>query len=296
MKKKVLSLLLALAAVLSLAACGSSETAGGETTSEETTASIQDTTAQFSFPETTIIDNEHVTFKITAIDEDNLWGYTLKAYLENKTGQDLMFSLSDVSANGFMCDPFWATTVAAGMKANEEISFSGADFERSGITTVTDIEFTLDVYDANDWSAEHLVSDVFSVYPQGEEAVRTYERAPQGSDIVLFDNEDCAMIVTGFDPDDAFGYTVSVYLVNKTDKSLMFSLSDAAVNGFMCDPYWAQTVAPGKVSFTSITWYASTLEENGITKVESLTLPIRVYDANDWMAEDLVNDTFTVNP
>ena len=27
-----------------------------------------------------------------------------------------------------------------------------------------------------------------------------------------------------------------------------------------------------------------------------LTLPIRVYDANDWMATDILNETFTVQP
>lgn len=112
-----------------------------------------------------IPDNEFCTFKINSIEADNMWGYTLKAYLENKTDLELMFSLSNVSVNGFMCDPLWAATVTSGMKSNEEISFTSESFERNGIVDVTDITFTLSVYDNNDWAADHLVSEEFTIYP-----------------------------------------------------------------------------------------------------------------------------------
>lgn len=301
MLNKILSILLAILFVVTLAACGETTETHEDTVQnpvQETEAAEvpAETTAPVVFEETILVDDENCTFKVTAIDADNLWGYTLKVYLENKTNKELTFSVNDVSVNGFMCDPFWAANVTADMKANEEISFSKDSFSANGITTVTDIAFTLSVYDSNDWTADHLVSDVFSIYPCGEDAVQTYERTPQNSDIVLFDNESCSMIITGFDPDNIWGYTVNVYLENKTDKNLMFSLDGAAVNGFMCDPYWADTVAAGKRSNTSISWMASEFEENGITDVESLTLPIRVYDSDDWTADDLVDETFTVNP
>lgn len=243
-----------------------------------------------------IPDNEFCTFKINSIETDNMWGYTLKACLENKTDLELMFSLSNVSVNGFMCDPLWATTVTSGMKSNEEISFTSESFERNGIVDVTDITFTLSVYDNNDWAAEHLVSEEFTIYPLGEEAVQSYTRTPAEGEIVLFDNENCAMIITGFEPDNLFGYTVNAYLENKSDSNLMFSIGDASVNGFMCDPLWAETVAAGKRSNTAISWMTSDFEANGITEVESLTLPITVYDADNWTDSYLVEDTFTVEP
>lgn len=303
MYKKLLSLLLAAVMLMALAACG--DTAGNEIqndTPAQENAAVPETEApteaakEIEFEETIFVDNESCTFKIIAIDADNMWGYTLKAFLENKTEQDLMFSLTNVSVNGFMCDPFWAATVTPGMKANEEISFSSSDFELNGITDVTDITFDLDVYDNNNWEADYLVSETFTLYPLGEEAVVPYERTAQEGEIVLFDEENCTMIVTGFDPDNMWGYTVNVYLENKTDKDLMFSINDAAVNGFMCDPFWATTVAAGKRSNTAISWMTSDFEANDITEVESLSLPIRVYDENDWSADALIEQTFTVNP
>lgn len=301
--RKTASIFLAASLMLSLAACskGSDSSAQATPTTADSTAATEttataETNGQFTFEETVLVDNEKCTFKITAIEDDSIGGYTLKAYLENKTDLELMFSLNNVSVNGFMCDPFWAASVTPGMKANEEISFSSDSFDRNGIETVTDLTFTLKVYDNNDWTADPLVEEEFTIYPMGEESVQPYERTATAGEIVLFEDDNCAMIVTGFDPDSIWGYTMNVYLENKTDKNLMFSIGDASVNGYMCDPFWAETVAAGKRSNTTVSWSSEDLESNGITDVEELTLPITVYDADNWSDSYLVEDTFTVNP
>ena len=110
-----------------------------------------------------MVDNETCTFKITGIDPDDLFGYTVSVYPENKTDLELKFSLRNVSVNGFMCDPFWAESVTAGMKSNTEFSFYTSDFDLCGITDVTDIELTVDVYDNNDWMADYLVDETVKV-------------------------------------------------------------------------------------------------------------------------------------
>ena len=281
-----------------LAACGSEPAATVPAVSApaQTEQTQPSTTAPAAFEEIILREDENCTVKITAIEEDGLWGYTLKTYLENKTDKELMFSVSNASVNGFMCDPFWAVTVSAGMKANEEIRFMEEDLKRSGIESVTEIEFTLRVYDSNNWDAEDLVNESIRICPLGEDAIQPFTRQSAEGEIVLFDDDYCTMIVTGFDPENIWGYTMNVYLENKTDKNLMFSISDAAVNGFMCDPFWAETVAPGKRSVTTVSWTSQDFEENGITEVETLTLPIRVYNAHNWNDNDLIDTTFTVNP
>lgn len=63
-----------------------------------------------------------------------MWGYTLKAQLENKsTEKTYMFSVESASINGVQCDPMFASEVAAGKKANEEINFSTDTLEENGI-------------------------------------------------------------------------------------------------------------------------------------------------------------------
>ena len=252
--------------------------------------------AQSQFPEIVLTDNAHCAVTVKSIDPDGVFGYTLGVLLENKTDLELMFSFRGVSVNGYMCDPFFAASVSPGMKANEKVSFPKERLQRSGITEVTDITFTLAVYDGTDLMAEYLVEEEFTVYPLGEEAYRTYERPTQETDTVLFDNEDCAMIVTGFDTDSLWGYAMDVYLENRTQKTVMFSASDVALNGFMCDPYWAVEVAPGKKCYSQVTWSDSNLLDNGITQVETIHLSIRVYDSADWMQGQIYQESFTLTP
>ena len=113
----------------------------------------------------TLINNNDCTVKITGVDPNGFYGYTLDVYLENKTNTTLMFAVDDVSVNGYMCDPYFAETVAAGKKSNTEISWFESDFEDSGITTVNTIEFTLKVYDDDNWDAAYLVEQTFTLYP-----------------------------------------------------------------------------------------------------------------------------------
>ena len=166
--KILLTLFGAAALALSMAACVPSahqETAvDSSAATQQTTAAVTTAPAE-EFQPLVLVDNEDITFTVTAIEDDPLWGYTLKVYLENKTDKQLMFSAGNVSVNGFMCDPYWAQTVDAGKRSNTGISWFGSDFEENGIDAVTDITFTLRVYDSSDWLAEDIFTDTFTVNP-----------------------------------------------------------------------------------------------------------------------------------
>lgn len=174
--RKTLSIIAVMVLVFTMVACSSAgsdaETGTApittDTTPVETTVpatTVQPETTAPRFEEITLVDDENCTVIVKGIDPDALFGYTLNVFLENKTDKELMFSVDQVSVNGFMCDPFWASTVSAGKKANEQISFSKSDFETNGIKEVTDISFTLNVYDNADWTADYLVEKTFTVNP-----------------------------------------------------------------------------------------------------------------------------------
>ena len=177
--KKTISLALAALLSLSMAACGSSDSVTTPPTTEAvsqattapttpaTEAATEETTEATiaAFESIVLVDNEDITFSITGIEEDGLIGYTLKVFLENKTDKELMFTLEDTSVNGFMCDPFWAETVVAGKKSNTTISWFESDFQENDIESVEDITFTLRIYDNDDWMADDILKEVFTVNP-----------------------------------------------------------------------------------------------------------------------------------
>ena len=234
--------------------------------------------------------------KITGIENDSFWGYTLKVYLENKSAEKTyMFTITKGAVNGVEWDPLLAETVAPGKKANSKAYFVNEEKEAL-LPVFTDIELEFRVYDSNDWMADDVALETVHVYPLGEDKATAFIREPQETDTVIVDNDQITILVTGYPEDSFWGYVASVYLVNKTEKTLMFTVDDASVNGFMCEPFWACTVAPGKQAFESISWTESSLEENNITEIETIEMTFRVYDSDNIFDDDIYNESVTLTP
>lgn len=292
--KRLVTLLLSLMLVLSLAACGENPTSG---TNDGTNSPQNENKNELSFTEVVAVDNAECLIKITEIDPDNMWGFTLKAQLENKSDdKTYMFSVESASINGVQCDPFFASEVTAGKKSNEEIIFMSDELEENGVGDYTDIELTFRVYDSNDWTADEVARETIHIYPYGEDKAVKFVRETQVSDNVIIDNEYVTVIVTGYEDDEIWGYTVNLFLLNKTDKNVMFSVDDASVNGYMADPFYATSVSADKCAFSSMSWSDTTLEENNITNIEEIEFKFRAYNEDDWTSDDFANENITLNP
>lgn len=294
--KKLTPLLFALGMSASLIACSNHEPStpskGSASLSQKEHSEIKNT-----FSEIVAIDNEYCSIKLTELDPDNIWGYTVKAELENKSAdKNYMFSIENAAINGVSANPLFATEVASGKKALKEINFADHTLKENGIGDCTDIEITFRVYDNDDWAADPVAKETVHVYPYGEEQATHFVRNSQPSDTVLVDNEQVSVIVTGYDPEGTFGYTVNLYFVNKTDKNIMFSVDDAAINGFMIDPFYANSVPAGKSAFSSMHWSDRSLEESKISDIEQIEFTLTASDEDDWLAEDLVNQAITLKP
>ena len=71
-----------------------------ESAEEPTEAEVEE--VEVTFAEQVLVEDDNCTVKVTGIEADGLWGYTLKVFLENKTDTELMYSLEKVAVNGFM--------------------------------------------------------------------------------------------------------------------------------------------------------------------------------------------------
>lgn len=245
--------------------------------------------------ECVIIDNEEFAVTLVSIEPEGEWGYTWQIHLDNKSDAELMFDMADVSINGMMCDPYWATTVSAGMDSTEEIIWDSGEMEMYGIGDVTVVEFTLSAYDNNDWEAGNLVYSDYKIYPNGKDAAIAIEREPEETDQVLFETDECSMVVVGFEEDGIWGTELNVYFDNKSDKDLLISFEEVAVNGSMCDPYWGTVVTAGNNAYAAISWMEEDLEANGIERIEEVQGMMLVYDNDDWETAALVEEQISVS-
>ncbi len=301
--KKLLATALVLFAIISLVSCTGTPAGGNDSKVDDqneesaATSGSDEDKKEISFSEITVVDNDECSIKITGIEKDNFWGYTLKAQIENKSAEKTyMFSVRDAAVNGVQTDVLFANEVAPGKKSNESISFTDQDLENNGIDDFTDIELYFRVYDNDDWTADAVAEESVHIYPYGEEYADKYVRETLESDNVILDNEYATVIVTGYENDDIWGYTVNLFLINKTDKTVMFSVDEASVNGFMADPLFASTVMPEKCAFTSMSWSETTLEENSITDVQNIEFKLSVNNYDDWSEDDYANEVITLNP
>jgi len=310
--KKVLTLLLTFVMVLSLAACvNNPQTTTGSkndpTTKPSTGATTKPTTAP-TVPTTAptepdhgdenaivLVDNDNFTLKLLSIASD-ADAYTMNVYVENKTAALLSFSINNISANDYVCPDIFVFWDLEGQKnVTDVISIDRAILDRNGIADPTKVEFYLSVMNGQTW--EEIFTNTCVIYPQGEDNhVDDGGYTAKDGDTVLVDNEHCTVIVTSYDPENEFGYTMNLYVYNKADKNLYFSMENVTINGLMLDPWWSVEVAAGKRSHCTVTWSGTEMTDYNIGDVTMIGFDLSAIDSTDWESPDFADVTCMVYP
>lgn len=265
-------------------------------TTAPTTAATTQTTLP-AFQEVMVVDNQDCAIYISGFREDPVWGWVLDTRLENKKeDENLMFAASSASVNTVQIDPLFASQVAPGKKAKEQIHLSVSTLQERDIGLYTDIELFFRVYDAEDWLEDPVATPSIHIYPYGADRARPYVRERQPNDQVLVEQKDFRVTVTGYVQDPVWGFTAQLFLENKTDKQIVLTAEDASVNGFMADPLFAVSVGAGNCAFGRMSWSDTALQELGITRVEEIELTLRAYDEENWNAADIVKQPVKLTP
>lgn len=325
--KRVLTVLLALVMVFSLAACAASNptTAGkNEPTNKPTngttkpttgttvpSSTVQGTTAQPTVPtEPTYptatnkpvepeaifaVENEHFSFNIVSTISTEE-AYILVLSIANKTGAMQSYTVNNVSANDYVCtDVSMYCDVNGNETMTAEVVIPRSVLDTNGITDPTKIEFTLFVMNGETWA--ELYNAPCTLYPMGKENhVDDGGYTAQEGDTVLVDNEYCTVIVTDYDPTNEMGYVVNMYVANKTDKSLLIAAEGVTVNDLMFDPWWSVEVPAGKRCVSQMIWRGNEFATYGIGDITKIDFLLTAKDPMDWESPDFANASCTLYP
>lgn len=116
-------------------------------------------------------------------------------------------------------------------------------------------------------------------------------------EVVLFDDDVCKVTMKKFSTeDDYYAFTCKVYLENKTDLNLYFSTDYTAVNDYMVNAYFGETVAAHHKTNAEMHFYKDDLAENNITDIGTIAFRMIVRDDDDWSADYLEDQKFVVLP
>ena len=98
--------------------------------------------------EIVVADDDNFTMILIDSQVDELWGgFSIRAYIKNKTDRLLYVDWDEVLVNGYEIDPYCGMTIPAGQQAMNEISFAVNEMQDYGIETVETVEYTLRAMD-----------------------------------------------------------------------------------------------------------------------------------------------------
>ena len=93
-----------------------------------------------------------IKITVLGLEMDGFYGPEMYIEIENNTNNNLLFGIEDVSVNGYMMDPYWATSVAAGKKARETIYWFEESCIENGIEDIYRVECVFHVSDEDTWT------------------------------------------------------------------------------------------------------------------------------------------------
>lgn len=274
---------LAVTASLILSACSSqtvskeASVASESSSSAETDVSetVLETESVVDVEEQVIYDENNIKVTVTGFDQDSLFVW-LNVLVENNSDKDIILQTRKSNVNGYMTDFTFSCSVAAGKKANDKISMNNSDLERCGIDKITDIEFVLCITD--DTFVNNSYSDTIHITRNLSEP---YEQKYDDSGDVAFNDADVRIVTDGLNS-DSVGSSFWFYIENNSDKPIIVQCRNTSINDFMVDGTMSCEILPGKKAVDDIYVWASQLEENNITDIETLETSFHI-SSDDFM-------------
>lgn len=283
--KRVLSAILAIILLMSLAAC--SDSSGGEVKDPSNVKSDTIAAEKVSIDETVLVDESGIKITAKSLDVDGMLGSELKLLIENDSGKDLTFQCLSASINGYMVETIMSVDVVNGKKANDSIVFMDSDLELCGISSIADIDLVFNVFDTNDWDTYLKTGHI-----QLKTSIAdSFEYSYDDSGDLAYEGNGIRIVVKGLSDESFLGSNIIVYIENTSDTDITVQTRGVSVNGFMIDSIFSCNVDAGKRAVDSITLMDSDLEENGISSIDDVELSFHVFDFDGW---DTIVDTDVV--
>lgn len=289
MKKKILVTMLTATMVLSMTACGGSESKDSSENSDGKTPSVIEEVSDGASKDVTIeeqvlYNQNGIVITATELDMNGAWGPEVKVLVENNSDKDITVQTRNSSVNGCMTEIGFSCDVVSGKKSNDTLTFMSDYLEACGIETIANIEFSFNIFDSETWDTI-VDTDMITI---NTKVNGSYEQSYDDSGDVLYENNGIRIISKGFVEDDLYGYELSLYIENNSGQNITVQARDTSINGFMIEPIMSSEIVSGKVTFDGMTFLSDDFELNGITDVKTIETSFNIFNTDNW---DTIDET-----
>ena len=223
--------------------------------------------------------------------EDGLMGTEIKMLIENDSTKNILITSDSVSANGYMM-PGAAlyAEVAAGKKANESLTLMSSELDQSGIKTLSQMQFYLQIQDPETWETIKT-TDLITLTTSAADYVQPVD----DSGDVVYNDKGYKVVCKGLKQDIIWDGTVVFYMENISGKSVSIYAENVSVNGFMTEAgLWSDLRPNTKIVDGMSMLDLSDLEITNIDEIKNIEFNLRIVDESTW--EDIATtDAITLN-
>ena len=236
-----------------------------------------------NFYEKTLANNDDCTVKLLAVGHDTDGGYYWKLSYKNKSQVELNASIDAAYLNGIPADPNWHIFTKPGETVEEVASWDSAGLRLYGLKPgdVTKVDIYLSSY-INDFDSDYPdpLNEYLTIYPTDDFEAQNFVHELQPTDMVLYNTDAFTMAICGFDPNNIFGYTAKMFLVNKLDEPITFGAEKGSIDGEEYDPMWGEKVDANSIVYSDLHWYefkdACKASGKDVNDIKEIVMPVTI--------------------
>ncbi|MBQ4382272.1 MAG: hypothetical protein II794_06005, partial [Oscillospiraceae bacterium] len=241
--------------------------------------------------------NTDDVFLVLYAPEVTPFGTSLRFFAENCTkDKDLLISIENIAVNGWKSDSGNVMSIPAGKRMYDSFYLSGLD--ELGITSCDRLDLHVQVEDSDNWSEGAIVSQDFALFPTGKapEEVAVPARPTGENEVTVEETDDFAFIILSYGKDSVFedGYNYNLYVKNKTDRLLYFSMEDVYLQEASLGYYWGESLPAGIQKLSNIYFDLPYMaQEYGVTAVTPMKFTLYVRESDEWNAVPVFERAYT---
>ena len=301
--KKLLTWTLALSLMIPLVACG-----GGKAEKQTETVAASGEAAvkseasgeaekPFAIQPFQAVDKQDYGIRVDAYSKDASNNEFIFLTLQNKSETaEYRFHLDSFTGDGIRLYGSVNKVVAPGQEIPVQLPVRvNPDYK---LADFGDLEFRFLVLDPKVSVYTPEKSDVFHIYPHGENSKLRYTRKEKEGDKLLDENAYFKATNTGVTKDMYGNYILNLYLENRSDKLITLYVKGGAVNDSPIEMNNYYVVDAGQSAFVPIFWDHSYVEDTKVEEIQNLSFNLFVDEGNTFVMSEhpALEKTYTVEP